>query len=317
MLHLYTVIVYFQCGTDKCVPYGAEQINQFPTIINKELPINKTSELFTQLQDILKALRHPETGCPWDREQTPKSLIPNFIEEIYEAVEAIEDNDNELLVEELGDILLHIMLQVQIAEENNHFTIDDILSYLNNKLIRRHPHVFNVSAVPPSSVKTPSNAKQNWEKIKQTEKKEGRQSVLDGVPRNLPALIQAHRIQEKAASVGFDWASYEPVFDKIQEEIDEVKMEINRTGELRSPHRNGELRSPPENNLEEELGDLLFSVVNLSRKLKFDSETALRKSTEKFKTRFKKLEKLAKDEGINMIDEDIEVLDILWERVKS
>ena len=254
--------------------------------------------LFIELKNIVNQLRDPEKGCPWDRRQTAKSLISNFIEEVYEAVEAIEDGDDTLLAEELGDILLHIMLQIQIAEEKKAFTLDDVLTNITNKLIRRHPHVFGDIAV-----ETSEQAKLNWENIKLKEKKDERKSVLEGVPKNLPALIQAQRIQEKAASVGFDWDSPEPVFEKIYEEISEVKEEIKK----------GEIGS----DLELEIGDLFFAVVNLSRKLKIDSETALRASTEKFNSRFKKVERLCEERQIDMRDLDLEALDELWDTVKK
>lgn len=253
--------------------------------------------LFKELEQIVEKLRHPENGCPWDKKQTSASLIPNFIEEVYEAVEAIENNNYPHLCEELGDILLHIMLQVKIAEEQDNFTLNDVIKNINEKLIRRHPHIFS-----DLEVNNEEQVKLNWEKIKLEEKKHSRQSVIEGVPKNLPALIQAQRIQEKAASVGFDWPSYEPVFDKINEEIDEVKAEI---------------QSENMSKLEDEIGDLLFAVVNLSRKLKIDSESALRKSTEKFKDRFKKVEILSQESNINMSQANLETLDELWETVKK
>ena len=263
--------------------------------------IKRNNELFNQLQEIVEKLRDPKTGCPWDRAQTPASLVPNFIEEIYEAVEAIEQNDNKLLVEELGDILLHILMQIEIAEESNNFTFDDVISNLKNKLIRRHPHIFTEN-FDKNKTSTSDLARTNWEKIKQIEKINERESILDGVPKNMPALIQAHRVQEKAASIGFDWDSTEPIIDKIAEEAAEVLAEINN--------------DTPEKLLLE-IGDLFFSVVNLSRKLKIDSETALRKSTEKFKDRFKKLERLAKERGINIAEADLATLDELWDVVKG
>ena len=266
-----------------------------------------------ELEDIVEKLRHPEYGCPWDRNQTSASLIPNFIEEVYEAVEAIENNDYPHLCEELGDILLHIMLQVKIAEENNHFTLDEVIKAINTKLVRRHPHIFpkeencNTDILPISA----EQVKINWEKIKLEEKKHSRDSVLEGVPKSLPALIQAQRIQEKAASTGFDWRVTdnnnmveisEPIFNKIEEEIEELKTEIKQN----------KLKE-----IEEEIGDLFFSVVNLSRKLKIDSESSLRNSTEKFKKRFKKVEQICREKNINMSDTDMDTLDDIWETAKK
>lgn len=260
--------------------------------------------LFRELEEIVEKLRHPENGCPWDRNQTSLSLIPNFIEEVYEAVEAIENNDYKHLCEELGDILLHIMLQVKIAEELNHFTLNDVIKEINEKLIRRHPHIFENTdnSIDAKQVKI------NWEQIKLKEKKDSRKSVLEGVPKSLPALIQAHRIQEKAASVGFDWKNKEhisnidAVFLKIEEEICELKQEI--------------LENQKEK-MENEIGDLFFSIVNLCRKLNIDSETALRKSTEKFSNRFMKVEQICQDKDINMQNADMDTLDDIWETVKK
>ena len=267
---------------------------------------------FLELKNIVEKLRHPETGCPWDKKQTSKSLLPNFIEEVYEAVEAIEDGDDKLLIEELGDILLHIMLQINIAEEKNAFTLDDVLININEKLIRRHPHIFSDISDNSNLLKKPKTAdavKINWERIKLKEKKAERDSVLDGIPRNLPALIQAQRIQEKAAAVGFDWETIEPVLEKIMEEIDEVKAEIEKL------HVDNDIKQNTDD-IEMEIGDLFFAVVNLARKLKIDSETALRKSNEKFKTRFKKIEKLCEENQLDMKEMDLEALDELWEKAK-
>ena len=253
-----------------------------------------------ELIEIIAQLRHPETGCPWDRKQNSASLVPNFIEEVYEAVEAIEDEDSAGLCEELGDVLLHVIFQIQLAAEQGKFTMDDVLSQIIDKLIRRHPHIFG-----DKEVSGEAEVKYNWEKIKLTEKKANRQSVLEGVPRSMPALIQAHRIQEKAAHVGFDWDDTAPVFDKIQEEIQEVKDELDK-------FHSGQIHA-----LEEEIGDLYFAVVNLSRKLHIDGESALRKSTQKFKDRFMRLESLCKEQNISMNEVGLEKLDELWEFIKK
>ena len=264
---------------------------------------------FENLVHIIKTLRHPETGCPWDKKQTSASLIPNFIEEVYEAVEAIEDKNYNDLCEELGDVMLHIIFQIQLAEEQNKFTLDDVMQKICDKLITRHPHIFG-----DLKVKDEAEVKQNWELIKLSEKKKSRKSVLDGIPKNMPALIQASRIQEKAAHIGFDWDTYEPVLDKIYEEIEEVKAEIAISLHGKGSIPNSEFLTP---NLEMELGDLFFAVVNLSRKLKIDSESALRKSNQKFKDRFQKLESLCEKENINMNEVGLEKLDELWEFIKK
>ena len=261
------------------------------------------------LEDILRKLRDPETGCSWDKKQTSASLVPNFIEEVYEAVEAIEDNNYDSLCEELGDILLHVIFQAHIAEDLHKFTFSEVIERIISKLIRRHPHVFpptaseiNTSDFPTTTAISVPEIKQNWEKIKLAEKAGQRKSVLEGVPKNLPALIQAHRIQEKAAAVGFDWDCIEPVFDKIQEEIEEVKAEI---------------KSEDFDRLTDEIGDLFFACTNLSRMLKIDAETALRQSNEKFKKRFQKVEELCRERNIIMNEVGLDVLDELWEISKK
>ena len=258
------------------------------------------------LEEILRKLRDPETGCNWDKKQTSASLVPNFIEEVYEAVEAIEDKNYDSLCEELGDILLHVVFQAHIAEDMKEFTFSDVIDRITSKLIRRHPHVFPpltfIDQVEQGNKLSIPEIKQNWEKIKLTEKEGTRKSVLEGVPRNLPALIQAHRIQEKAAAVGFDWDNIEPVFAKIQEEILEVKAEI---------------KSNDHEKLIDEIGDLFFATVNLSRMLKIDAESALRQSNEKFKKRFQIVEQLCLERNINMNEVGLDVLDELWEISKK
>jgi len=257
---------------------------------------------FNDLLTIVKQLRDPATGCPWDIAQTSSSLIPNMIEEIYEVVEAIEENNPTGLCEELGDSLLHLVFQAQLAEEAHQFTIHEVLAAICQKLITRHPHVFTDTS---TTTLTPEAVKQNWETIKQHEKKYTRKSVLEGIPKNMPALIQAHRVQEKAANVGFDWDTYHPTIDKINEELQEVKDEITKQ-ENNQSHK-----------LAEEIGDLFFTCVNLSRKLGIDAETALRASTQKFTDRFAKVEQLCKEQNINMHNVGIEKLDELWELVKK
>ncbi|MBN2830316.1 MAG: nucleoside triphosphate pyrophosphohydrolase [Candidatus Cloacimonetes bacterium] len=251
---------------------------------------------FDRLVEIIAQLRDPIEGCPWDLKQTPKSLVPNFIEELYEAIEAIEENDPDSLKEELGDLMLHILMQCRIAEENEEFTVRDSLEGISGKLIKRHPHIFS------DAVETDANSvRMNWERMKQVEKKEERQSILDGTPLSMPALIVSHRLQEKAASIGFDWGSIEPIYAKIEEETQEIK-EACLTGDMEK--------------IEGEVGDLLFSVVNLARKLNVDSETALRVTINKFIRRFKQVEKSYENNGKMMYDATLEELDEVWEQVK-
>lgn len=252
---------------------------------------------FDRLVEIVDKLRNPRNGCPWDIKQTPKSLIPNFIEELYETVEAIEQEDCQELQEELGDLLLHIVFQAQIAAEKNDFAIDDVLQTINEKLIRRHPHVF-----AEVNVENDQQVMHNWEKIKQKEKKKKRNSILDGIPKSMPALIVAYRMQEKAAAIGFDWQDVAPVIDKIREEIDELEEEI---------------KQDDRDKMEEEMGDLLFAIVNLSRKYRIDGETALRRANEKFERRFKAIEKYHIDNNMKIDESNLEKLDEIWSLVKK
>ncbi len=245
---------------------------------------------FDKLQEIVKKLRAPD-GCDWDKEQTHESLTPYLLEEVYEVIEAIENKDFNLLKEELGDLLLHVIFQADLAEENNKFNIQDSLDSINNKLISRHPHIFK-------SKNDQSWGKGNWELQKQKEKK--RDSILDGVPASLPALLKARRIQEKASGVGFDWNNVDRVIEKVDEEITELKEAIiNNDG------------------IEEELGDVLFTIVNVSRHLNINPEQALKKSINKFIGRFKLIEKDLKSKKINMKDLSLEQLDIIWEKNKN
>ncbi len=250
-----------------------------------------------RLVNIIKELRNPKTGCPWDIKQTSKSLIPNFIEELYETVEAIESGNNTDLKEELGDLLMHIIMQIEIANEKSEMTLEEILDGISDKLVLRHPHIFgdkqNLSV---------EEIKVNWEKIKNLKEKKSRDSVLEGIPMKMPAIIVAQRIQEKAASVGFDWKTLEPVFDKIEEEIQECKKAI---------------KNKDHDNIEEEIGDILFSVINLSRNLDIDAETALRRTINKFNSRFQFVEKNLKNEGKNIYETSLEEMDKLWEMAKK
>ncbi len=248
---------------------------------------------FDELIQILRKLRHPTEGCPWDNQQTHSSLVPNFIEELYEVVEAIEDKDDKALKEELGDLMLHIVFQAEIARERGAFEIQDVLKTLVDKLIRRHPHIFG-----DGYAKDAAGVKMNWERIKKQEKRD-RESVLDGIPRALPALIKAWRMQEKAASVGFDWQDLGPVLAKMEEEKEELMSAI-QSGDTEC--------------IEEEMGDLIFSVVNLARKLNIDAETALNRTIAKFYNRFRYIEAQYDTGDINGVS--LEELDVHWEAAK-
>ena len=255
---------------------------------------NSIGESLSQLVEIIEKLRAPG-GCPWDREQTSASLLPYLLEEVYEVIESIEDGNLELLKEELGDLLLHVVFQAAISKENGDFSLIDSLEYVNEKLVRRHPHVFG-----DKNADGPFHAKQNWEEAKHVEKK--RKSRLDGVPKTLPALTKSQRLQEKASYTGFDWDKIDQVWDKVHEEIQELK-EAEKSGITR--------------NIEEELGDTLFSIVNLSRFLGISAETALRKSNRKFMNRFKALELEYKKRGEKIEDSSLKEMDKIWNNIKK
>lgn len=251
---------------------------------------------FTKLIDIVAALRGEENGCPWDIKQTRESLVPNFIEELYETIEAIEDKDDNSLQEELGDLLLHIVFQAQISAEEGLWDMNEVLAGINDKLVRRHPHVFGELELADADA-----VKMNWERIKKKEKTE-RKSVLDGIPRALPALIHAQRTQEKAASVGFDWPDTKPVLAKLEEEREEL-YEALATGD--------------ESLIREELGDMIFTLVNLARKLHIDSEAALKECTRKFTQRFHSIEAHYQNSGADIHEASLEELDSHWEQAKK
>jgi tetrapyrrole methylase family protein/MazG family protein len=247
-----------------------------------------------ELEDLiltLKKLRSPN-GCDWDKSQTHKSLIPYLLEETYEVIEAIQENNMELLKEELGDLLLHIIFQAELASENNFFNIYDSINNINKKLITRHPYVFNNK----SEI---SHKKDNWESAKQKEK--NRKSVLEGVPKILPALTRARRIQEKAAGVGFDWNKLIQVKNKIYEELNELEEA---------------LETKNKDKIEDELGDVYFSLVNLSRHINTDPEFALNRSTNKFISRFHKIEGYMKENNLKFDEQSLEDLDKIWKKIK-
>jgi MazG family protein len=249
---------------------------------------------FDKLLEIMNKLRDLDKGCPWDLKQTPESLRPRMIEEVYEIAEAISENDQEALKEELGDLLLHIVFQAKIAEEKGDFNIQDILSHINQKLIRRHPHIFK-----STKVKDAEDVEHNWEKIKKEEKShKDRNSILEGLPKSLPSLIKAERLQSKAASVGFDWDNVEDAVEKLEEEIREFKEEY-----YKNDHEK----------IAEELGDILFAITNIARKLNIDPEFALNESIKKFIQRFNYIEHNLKD---NLFNSDLKEMDRLWEEAK-
>ena len=254
----------------------------------------KIGEKFIELVDIMKRLRAKD-GCAWDREQTPESILPFLLEETYEVIESVQEKDWDTVKEELGDLLLHAVYQAEIGEEKGRFTILDSLETITSKLINRHPHVFG--EVKADAAKS---AKQSWEAAKHKEK--GRESRLDGVPVALPSLVRAQRLQEKASYVGFEWDKIEEVWDKVHEEILELK-EAESAGTIE--------------HIEEEIGDVLFSVVNLSRFLKISSEDALRRTNNKFISRFKQIEQELKRRNRPIEEASLAEMDAIWEEVKQ
>ena len=252
-----------------------------------------------ELQDLLKImelLRSPD-GCPWDREQDHHSIRANFIEETYEAIEAIDTENAELLKEELGDVLLQVVFHAQMEQEKGSFDFSDVVDGICKKLIIRHPHVFS-----EVSAKTSDEVLKNWDAIKmQTKEQKTQTEVLQSVSPALPALMRSQKVQKKAAKAGFDWDNVDGALAKIFEELDELKEAIDEGGQISS---------------EEELGDLLFSVVNVARFIHVDSEQALSKACDKFISRFGKLEALALERGMDIQKASLPELDALWEEVK-
>lgn len=254
---------------------------------------HQAAEKFENLIKIMTRLRG-KNGCPWDREQSHQSLRQYLLEETYEVLETLDEKNYDGLKEELGDLLLQIVFHAQIASDEKRFDISEVIDIISKKLIRRHPNVFG-----DAKIDTAEQQSINWEKLK---KEEGRESVLDGVPKALSALLRACRIQQKASTVGFDWPDAEPAWQKIDEEINELKEAL----ELKQNDK-----------INEEFGDLLFSLVNLSRFIGVNPEDALRTTTEKFIRRFKKVEEQFEAKKQPMSDASLEELDAVWEKVKS
>jgi MazG family protein len=275
-----------------------------------------TAKQFQKLCDIVAKLRAPG-GCPWDREQTHESLLPALIEEAYEVAGAVRAKDEANFREELGDLLLLVVMHAEIAQETGRFNVDNVLSDLTEKLIRRHPHVFGKSDVRDSGA-----VLKQWESIKRTEKtgKPGRNAshsdagghYFDGLPAALPALMRAQKAQSKVARVNFDWNEVADVIAKVEEELSETKQAIESLATA-SPSRGERDRE----NIEDEIGDLLFAIVNLARKCKLDAESALQAATNKFVARFNRLEDELKARGKRLGNVDLAELDEIWERIKN
>ncbi|MGA1861765.1 nucleoside triphosphate pyrophosphohydrolase [Deferribacter thermophilus] len=251
---------------------------------------------FRNLVNIVKKLRAPD-GCPWDREQNLYSLKDYVIEETFELIDALDRKDIENIKEELGDLLLHILFHSIIAEEENLFTLNDVIQTISEKLIRRHPHVFGNQTVNSSK-----EVMVNWEKIKKDEKKNKNESIFDGIPSKLPSIIKSYKLQERAKKVGFDWQNSEECMLKVEEEYNELKEAI-KTGDI--------------SDIEHELGDLIFALINLSRFLNINADEALRKANNRFVERFRYIENRLSAKGLKPENVTLEELEKLWGESKN
>ncbi len=292
-----------------------------------------TGEKFERAVEIMARLRAPG-GCPWDREQTFDSIKPYTLEEAYEVVEAIDNRDWDELVGELGDLLLQVLFYAEMAQEEKRFSIDDVLETLSNKLVTRHPHVFG-----DVKAETSGQVLRNWEAIKAEEKKkrleegggkepkpeEKQNSVLAGVSGGVPALMEAHKLSSRAAHVGFDWPNIEGLFDKLKEETEELRAEVEKipppgpvpVGRGVAGAKGGNLPEELQHRLEGEVGDLLFVLVNVARYLSVDPESALRKTNKKFKRRFQYVEQQLEVQGKKLESVTLEEMERLWQQSKQ
>jgi ATP diphosphatase len=263
-----------------------------------------TTRNIDRLNEIMAQLRHPTDGCPWDVAQDFKSIAPYTIEEAYEVADAIERDDRDGLREELGDLLLQVVFHARIAEEEKSFDFDDVAGAISDKLVRRHPHVFDTDNHDPDS-----SLRDNWESQKASERADKSRakgedpSLLDDVPVALPALTRSEKLQKRAARGGFDWVEIDPVLAKLEEELGELKAEISAGG---NPER-----------MTDEMGDLLFSCVNLARHLKLDPEESLRGTNAKFERRFRHIETSVRDDGEDLQKVGLDVLEERWQQAKK
>jgi ATP diphosphatase len=264
---------------------------------------NKTNDQLNRLLNIMRQLRDPETGCPWDQKQTFASIVPHTIEETYEVADAILSGDMAEIKDELGDLLFQIVFYSQLAKEQGDFEFEDIAQAISDKLVRRHPHVFQTSVT-----KTDEQLNLQWETVKQQERemagKPDDNNTLANIPKGMTPLLRAQKIQKKCSKVGFDWTELPPVVDKIHEEIAEVLAEVN-------------VSEPNQLAVEEEIGDLLFAVVNLARHTSVDAETALIKANRKFEKRFRQVEQVIDKQGLNMESASIQQMEAAWQQIKN
>jgi len=271
------------------------------------------------LKTLMTRLRDPESGCPWDTRQSYKTIVPHTIEEAYEVADAIDREDYPHLEDELGDLLFQVIFYSQMGKEDNHFDFDSVVDNLVRKLVRRHPHVFPEgtleSRIDPNNRPSEADIKASWERIKAEERaakpeasvETAPSSRLDGIARTLPAMVRAEKLQRRAADHGFDWPEVEPVFDKLHEEIDELKK----------AWYDASSGDGPAEAVEDELGDLLFVCVNLARFMKVNPEQALNSTNHKFEMRFRAIEEHLEREGRDLDGESLEALDAVWQAVKG
>lgn len=253
---------------------------------------------FSGALEMLRRLRDPDTGCPWDQEQTPRSLLPHLLEEAHEAAAAIESEDRDAIVDELGDLMLHLAFQIVIAEESGRFDVSDVAGSMIDKMVSRHPHVFGDAEFAGDDHQT------MWERLKRREREPELDHVSDVIgdlPEGLPALVRAYRMQQKVATVGFDWPTASKARTKVSEEIEELEASLESNDEAR---------------IEEEFGDVLFALVNWGRLLGLHPHTALQRATRKFERRFRRLEALATERRLVLADQELSELDALWNEAK-
>lgn len=272
------------------------ELSNLTSVYIPPVPDHLLNHTFSNFREVIRRLRAPD-GCPWDREQTHESLKMHSIEEVYELIEAIDEQDDEGIIEELGDLFMHVMLHSQIGEDDGYFQIEDVIRGVTNKMIFRHPHVFG-----DTSVQSSEDVLKNWEELKKIEKGDERKSIMDGIPKPLPALLKAYKIQKKAAKVGFDWNQVSDIWAKLEEEIREVKEVIERNNQLE---------------MEKEFGDVLFVLANLTRYYQINPEEALERTNQKFMNRFSYIEEKLEEDGIDLKDASLEIMDQYWEQAKE
>ncbi|RDU34793.1 nucleoside triphosphate pyrophosphohydrolase [Neobacillus piezotolerans] len=287
---------------EKLPLYELDHKTEIHNLVTLYVPPVKEEELlmrdFSKLREIIAVLRGPN-GCPWDKEQTHASLKKYLLEETYEVIEAIDSGDIDHLIEELGDVLLQVMLHAQIGEDDGYFTVNDVIESISSKMVRRHPHVFG-----SRSADTAEEVVANWQEIKAQEKKGVRKdSLLDGIPKSFPALIRAFELQKKAAKAGFDWQEIGPAFEKVKEELQEFEAELKNEAGLALAKK--------------EFGDLLFAFVNVARFLGIHPEEALTETNDKFVRRFRFIEEMVKESGRAIEDHSLEELDRYWDDAKK